>query len=783
MSQRVPAEGPLTAKIIALGESPGREELIKGRPFVGTAGQTLNELLEAVGIDRATEVYVTNTVKEVPRGDKDDYFFKKTGKGKNLQIQPTDEYMAGIMELITEIQKVRAHGGGNVIVPMGNYALWAMIQELGIMSRRGSIFESTIFPGLKVIPTIHPAYFHHSQMWHQFILCEWDWQRIYEESKTPDIVLPKPTIIADPDAAEMEEAVYRFTHCEELTIDTEWRAPEKLAYIGFSDSPDYAVVIPATSMQAYRAYKKICSTNIPKIMQNAAFDTVALHRIGIEVCAIKHDTMVAFNCCWSDIGRKDLGTQASVFTRHPYYKEDVEFVQTDDEKGMVYCGTDCVVTHDSMYTMLNREFRDEISGGRRGYEISMLNMDIFIQASKIGMRANVEKMRALKREYLDRARTMEDMVSDVIGRSINCRSWPQVQKLVYDDMGYGKKRKERSTKQEVLMDIAASEMDNQDYKKLLTLIIRVRQDLNMVSRYINEDVIDRDGRIRTNWNLAGTKNGRYSTTDPWWNGWAQQTVPLDAREIVEADPGTVFVGHDLEQAEARVVAVLCNDWDMLDLMSSGIDIHVKLIEDMGIFNLTYDQAMAEVKKVGKDKFSPRVLCKTCKHSMNYVQTANGLKARVNKDYLDTGVGINLALAKLLEKRYLELNPGLETWWEEVYHLVKAQGYIVNDFGRRRNILGRMSKRDHTHRDVVAFRPQSDIADLTTITIHEVAQKAPYAQCFHHGHDGSLWQVPEEREEEFTILLKETATREILVGKEPLIIPAEVKVGRDWKNMH
>jgi DNA polymerase-1 len=779
---RVPPVGPLNAKIIALGESPGREEFIKGEPFVGTAGQTLNDLLGAVGIERS-EVYITNTWKGEIRGDKDDFFFKKTGKGKKLQVQPTDEYMQGIMELLGEIQQVREAGGGNVIVPMGNYALWACIQELGITSYRGSILEHTLYPGLKVIPTMHPAWYHHSQQWNKFILSEWDWQRIAEESKTPEIVLPTPTIIIDPDDAQIEDAIYRFTHCEELTVDTEWRAPEKLAYIGFSDHHDYAVVIPATSMQAYRAYKKILSSDVPKIMQNAAFDTVALHRIGIEVRCIKHDTMVAFNCCWSDIGQKGLDVQASVFTRMPYYKDEVEFVNTDDELGMIYCGKDCVVTHDSMDHMLNREFKDEIAGGARGYEISMLNMDIFIEASKTGMLADMEKLRSLKKEYLDRAHATERLIAEVVGRTINCRSWPQVQKLVYDDMGYGKSRKERSTKQEVLMDIAASEMDNQDYKQLLTLIIRVRQDLNMVSRYINEDVVDRDGRIRTNWNLAGTKNGRYSTTDPWWNGWAQQTAPYDAREIVIADPGHVFVGHDLEQAEARVVAVLTNDFDLIDLMNSGVDIHTKLIEDMGIFNLTYDQAKAQIKEVGKDKHPPRVLCKTCRHSMNYVQTWAGLKARVNKDYLDTGVGINAALAKLIAARYLELNPGLETWWEEVYHRVKHDTYLINDLGRRRNILGRMSKRDHTHRDVVAFQPQSDIADLTTITIREVADEAPYAQCFHHGHDGSLWQVPERREEEFKELLKKRATKELIVGKESLIIPANVTSGRDWKNMN
>jgi len=69
-TQTVFGEGPLDAAIMLVGEQPGDQEDVAGRPFVGPAGQLLDKALEAAGIDRST-VYVTNAVKHfkfVPRG-------------------------------------------------------------------------------------------------------------------------------------------------------------------------------------------------------------------------------------------------------------------------------------------------------------------------------------------------------------------------------------------------------------------------------------------------------------------------------------------------------------------------------------------------------------------------------------------------------------------------------------------------------------------------------------------------------------------------------------------
>jgi len=768
---RVPAIGPEDADIFVLGESPGKEEVWARTPFVGTSGKELDKLLSAVGLDRG-DIYISNTYKYYPPGgeDKHKFFFLKDNT-------PSSEYMEGILEVLEEIKEVQP----NVVVALGNYALWALTQNWGILNWRGSILESTLVKGLKVIPIIHPAYILHSRQYHLIPFLEWDWKRVKEESKSPEIILPQRTIVTDPTPEEIEDAIIRYKKADLLSVDSEWYNPNSLAYISFSDSPDFAVVIPPNSMQAYRAYKEILSSDVPKVMQNALFDTVAFDRIGIKVSNIKHDTMIAWWACWGDLKSNKLNHMSSVLTREPYYKEELEFVG-QDERGQEYAGKDAAVTYEVMGEIEATEFN--IAGGRRGYDITMSVMDTFIRSSKMGIRCDTDKLEELYIKHTVKADEIESEIEDIVGRSFNPRSSQQTAEIVFDLLGFGKRYKKRTTAKDYLMDIAASEKEG-DAKTVLTKIIRARENRNIVSRYLTkEKVVDRDGRIRTNWRLNGTRNGRFSANKPWWPGLPLQTVPNDAREICIPDPGYVFVGWDYEQAEARYVAVKTRDWDLLDDMAEGIDIHTKLAS-MLPFGYSYEELMEMILEKGKDSVEERYLAKTCRHAMNYYLSWLGLKRTVNENYLDTGVGINAAEAKELHQAYIDLHPGLPAWWDIVYNSALSNGYMENAWGRRRNILGRIYRFTHEHRDCIAFEPQSSVSDLTTLAIADVDKATGYGEEAHilaHMHDGCLLQVREEDLDATVEIIQEAAVREMPVDTQVLEIPIEIKVGMDWKNM-
>lgn len=776
----VPPVGPKDAKIALVGEGPGMNEVERGEPFVGAAGQTLDELLASASLKRS-EIFITNVTKYMPRyaKNKDDFFWHTINNGRKVISRcPTHVYMQGIIELFKELSEVRP----NVVVPLGNYALWGLTQLSGIMNYRGSILESTLVPGLKVIPTIHPAFYGYEGKPEKKLLGNWDFLRIAEQSKFPEIRRKRRNFIVNPTPEQIEEAIERYTDpsLNHITCDTEWYNPNTLAYVGFAANSEEATCIVPNSMLAYRAIKTILGSKIPKVWQNAMFDAVALYRKGIKVENVAHDTMIEFHYSWGTVvGGKSLALIGSVLTEEPYYKDDVEFVGQDDERGQIYCCTDCVVTDEAHVKMQNEEL--DMTGTRRGYEISMSVMNTFIKASQIGVRVDREKLLELREKYLTAAREKDAWLSEQVGRSFNCRSPQQVSRLVYDDLGVGKRFTEKSTKQDVLMDIAATldaEGGNSEIVEILKGIIISRQNDNICSRTLTEEIIDpTDGRTRSFWNIGGTKNGRLSTTLPWWNGVALQTMPDESREIIIADPGTIFVGWDLAQAEARDVAVRTRNWELLEAMDSGIDIHAMLAPVLG---MTYEQVMAEVARVGKDACKPRQLLKITRHASNYFLTWAGLKMRINREFVDTGVGVDAATSKRLSQGYLDMNPNLEGWWAEVLSAMN-KGSLINSFGRRRNFYGHTYFGSHEHRDGIAFAPQSDIADLTTLSIAKIDEE-DWITPLAHMHDGGFVQVDEHLADDAVELMKKVMNMEFFVNGYPLRIPVDVKVGYNWRHM-
>ena len=149
--------------------------------------------------------------------------------------------MEGILELVNELSSLPNLA---VAVPCGNEALWALTQERGITKWRGSVMESTLINGLKVIPVMHPAWYFHTQQWHQLIIGEWDWQRIKRESAFKGVVRPRSDFTINPTPEEMLDAVERYTNAEYITVDTEWYSPDKMAYVGFADNEHEALTIP-----------------------------------------------------------------------------------------------------------------------------------------------------------------------------------------------------------------------------------------------------------------------------------------------------------------------------------------------------------------------------------------------------------------------------------------------------------------------------------------------------------------------------------------------------------
>lgn len=130
----VPGEGQLSAKIMFIGEAPGRSEDEEGRPFVGAAGRILDNLLRKAGIERS-QVFITNIVKCRP---------------PNNRVPEEDELTACRPYLDRQIALIKP----KVICILGRTAYSSLLGGTSITANRGKIVKKG---GQKYFLTFHPA--------------------------------------------------------------------------------------------------------------------------------------------------------------------------------------------------------------------------------------------------------------------------------------------------------------------------------------------------------------------------------------------------------------------------------------------------------------------------------------------------------------------------------------------------------------------------------------------------------------------------------------------------
>ncbi len=133
------SDGVAGAKVMIIGEAPGREEDMQGRPFVGRAGQLLDRMLGAIDMGRdhqSDPVYITNVVPWRPPQNRD----------------PSSEEIAMMRPFV---ERHIALAKPQVLVIMGNISAQALLGKRGITRLRGQWVEAF---GVPALPMFHPAY-------------------------------------------------------------------------------------------------------------------------------------------------------------------------------------------------------------------------------------------------------------------------------------------------------------------------------------------------------------------------------------------------------------------------------------------------------------------------------------------------------------------------------------------------------------------------------------------------------------------------------------------------
>ena len=352
----------MTTKLVIIGYCWGAQEATLQHPFVGTAGQELARVLHGAGYPCSFIPYTFNSsIRMLKYWDKFPFpllsVFNECPQDNNVEFFYTRESSSSfpprrfdnrIHYLKSEhnhhleyLHDTLKRFSPNVIVALGNTALWALGLPPSISKLRGNVVESEFG---KVLPTHHPASV--LRNWSQRIVTILDLHKALRESESPTISTLPREIWTRPNIEDLWEWWRLYgSKAELLAFDIETILNKQISEISFASDSTHALHVPffwkenkqyinwwpdaKTELAAWKFVKMVLESNVPKIGQNCiTYDSYWLvkeMRIGVK--NITHDTM-QLSHAWALELEKSLRFLGSIFLN----ERDWKSIRTDTVK-------------------------------------------------------------------------------------------------------------------------------------------------------------------------------------------------------------------------------------------------------------------------------------------------------------------------------------------------------------------------------------------------------------------------------------------------------------------
>ena len=347
---------------------------------------------------------------------------------------------------------------------------------------------------------------------------------------------------------------------------------------------------------------ELLNSEIPKVNQNIKYDWKTLERFGFLVRNVVGDTLLSASTLYCEFP-KNLGFLTSIYTDLPYFKDEgrqYDPSKHKKEQFYLYNAKDSLATH-QIYSKQVPEIKEQ--GTQFVYDRLVQLIPIYKRMEDRGLRRDEATRDKLHAKYQSLFSTHKFMLRKLANNdSLNPLSSVQMNKLVFDELGYTKIRGVKGSDEDSLNMLMAfgrcPKVKEENAKQILQEIILCRK-IHKVLEILDLDVYP-DGRFRCEFNLAGTETGRTSaskTTDYFLKlhqgpkalelkttnlGHSLQTIGkhgfringeeygTDVRAMFVASVGHSFVEIDLSGAEARVDRVLSGNFDMGVFDNPGI---------------------------------------------------------------------------------------------------------------------------------------------------------------------------------------------------------------------
>lgn len=781
--------GPSTAQVALVGEFPHEQDILRGQPFCGGPGFELAKMLAEAGMHRETCFITMVCDDRAPRGRVEGLIATK-----KKEITPSHvlwnrkwvlpQVIAGAERLKRELELVKP----NVVCAIGNLALWVLCGEWGVNAWRSSIMESTLIPGLKVIPTISPATLH--AQWRNRPLIVHDLKRVKRQSASPAITRADYNFVIRPNFTEAKAYLLKLMGLSiaaiasntklHLGADIETRAGH-IACIAFAYSPTEAICIPLMCQHNNEGYWTLeeeaelvflmvnLLRNVKVIGQNWNYDAQYIYRHWHFLCPDVEDTMIQQHSCFSNLD-KNLSFLSSMYLEDHLHWKDDRTNWTEGPKGegedkfWVYNCTDTVRTL-SIHGVLSQVVKSLGMSEVNAFQQRLA--PVVLKTMNRGVRMDMAGRMAFSHTIQAEVATREAWLTEVIGHEINIKSPKQMAELFYSELGQKEVRKRNpdgtlspTTNDEALHKIASRE-------PILLPVTRKISELRSLGVFHSTFVqapLDVDGRIRTSFNICGTETYRFaSSKNAFGTGLNCQNIPKggetedgglelpNVRTLFLPDPGYTMFDIDLDSADLRIVTWESDCTWMKDHFKNGRKPYIEVMREY------YKNPTMTKSSHPREYGMFKALC----HGTNYLGTADGIAPRI---------GLLVHETERIQKWYFGLAPEIRKWQEEIKKQVAGRRYVENVFGYRNYFFDKIE--GTIYNQAVAWIPQSTVACLINRGYVNIHNNLPQVEVLLQVHDSLVGQ--------FESVHGDWALRRIveeaevpLPYPEPLVIPVGV----------
>ena len=759
-----------------VGKCPGKEEIERGRPFVGAAGYLLDTCLEDAKINRS-ELYLTNIYKYPIYDD---------------NLVPDQEAFDIFWQEVNDIKP-------KVIVALGNVPLKLLTGQEGIRNFRGSVLKTN--KGMSwTIPSYNPAAILRnedgSQGYWQKYMISMDLRKAKRISEDPFFRLPQRLLRFATSEDDVHQFFWRNRHNSYAAADIEtFNSFPSCISFAFSRYEAFSIPlfpkmfgIEITRMTAKELVpvwrhidKALREKNI--IGQNFKFDEERLISLGFRVPHFHFDTMLAASVLDPEFP-KSQAFLTSVYTDEPYYKEEGKGFNPKKDKidrHLLYNAKDSAIDFEIYEKQLEELKKEKLDDFYFNFEHKLHKL--YLKIDMKGMRILPSIRQDLKTEYDFRVELKEKEFFERVGYELNVNSPKQVLNYIVNDL----KVNCLGTDEKQLTALFNNRIKKPRERDILMRILELRKLKKALSTYVEAEP-DWDGRMKTSYRIIGTETGRTSTSvlkPPVRHkrcGLAFQTITKhgdigsDIRKMFIPDTGKIFMQIDLSQAEARVVTHLADDIETLRMFDT-IDIHKKTAS--WIFG-------KDMSAITKDE---RFIGKSSRHGGNY-----GLQKRTFAQ--DTNMkakkyGINLVISEWRAGEILEIfhkhTPSIKGVFQRgIIEELRRTRRLISPNGRKRTFYERLN--DDLYREGFAQIPQSTVTDHTKECALIIDEEYPEVDILLESHDALFMQVPEKEYLEYAKELKPIFERPIdfvdcSLSRGMLVIPCEIEIGYNAKDMN